>query len=132
MTSNVIRESIKYWKVLIPHILLLLSFSEKNKLKRHYFTLVLFTYMVLISRWVTCSSPILNCNFFIWHEIEDIVTLIMHLRYNLRTIHGLEKKSHDQVDDFTNQRYQSRGIPSISFNYIPCQGLWKGPMELTD
>ena len=31
-----------------------------------------------------------------------------------------------------NQRYQSRGIPSTSFNYIPCQGLWKGLMELTD
>ena len=72
---------------------------------------VLFTYMVLISRCVVYTSPFWNFNFFIWHEIEDIITLVTYLRCNLRTRQGLEKKSHDQVDDFTNQRYLSKGIP---------------------
>ena len=57
-----------------------------------------------------------------------MVTVVMYLSCNIQTRHGFEKKSHDQVDDFTNQRYQSRGIPTISFNFIPCQEVekWKG------
>ena len=96
--------------------------------------------MVLISRWVVYTSPCWNFNFFIWHEtetwtgdrswkqemIDEIITLVMYLKCNLRTRHGFEKKSHDQVDDFTNQRYQSRGIPSISFNLYPVKKLKNG------
>ena len=66
------------------------------------------------------TFPCWNFNFFIWREtetwtrdsswkkemIDDIVTLVMYLRCDLRTRHGFEKKSHYQVDDFTNQRYQ--------------------------
>ena len=76
---------------------------------------VLFTYMVLISRSVVCTSPFWNFNFFIWHEIEDIITLVMYLRCNLRIRWGFEKRSHDQVD-----------------NFIACHVLWKGLMELID
>ena len=79
---------------------------------------VLFTYMVLISRCVVYTSPFWNFNFFIWHEIEDVITLVTYLRYSPLTRQGFEKKSYDQVYDFTNQRYLSRGIlvwPSTSY-----------------
>ena len=123
------------------------EFFWKNRLGVFYpfVPRVLFTYIVLISRWVY-SSLCWNFNFFIWHEtetwtsdrswkkemIDDIVILVMYLRCNLRTRHGFEKKSHDQVDDFTNQRYQSRDIPSISFNFIPSQEVekWQGVIFL--
>ena len=113
---------------------------KKNRLEVFYpfVPRVLFIHMVLVSRWVVYTSLCWNFNFFIWHEIEtwksdrswkkemidNIVTVVMYLR----TRHSFEKTSHDQVDDFANQRYQSRGILSVSFHFIPCQEVekWKG------
>ena len=91
---------------------------------------VLFTYKVLISRCVVYTSPFWNFNFFIWHEIEDIITLVTYLRCNLRTKQVFEKKSHDQVDQWSMSPIKEH--PSVSFNFIPCQVLWKGLMEVTN
>ena len=68
---------------------------------------VLFTYMILISRCVVYTSPFWNLHFFIWHEIEGIITQVTYLRCNLRTRQGFDKKSHDEVADYPiNVTYQ--------------------------
>ena len=96
---------------------------------------VLFTYMVLISRCVVYTSHFWNFNFFIWHEIEDIITLITYLKYNLCT----KTRFWEKVTWSSWWPHQSvlpmKGHPSVSFNFIPCQVLssnMKGLMELID
>ena len=97
-----------YWKVSIPQMLLFLSFSEKQNRLGVFCPVaprVLFTYMILISRWVIFTFPCLNFNFFKWHKtetwtsdrswkkevIDDIFTLVMDLRCDVRTRHDFEK-----------------------------------------
>ena len=88
---------------------------------------VLLTYMALISRCVVYTSLLWNFNFFIYHEIEYIITLVTYLRYNLRTRQGFEKKSHDQVDDFPiNVTYQGASQYKFQLHTL------SGTMERTD
>ena len=108
-----------FWVVLKKNLTLGLFYLFVSK--------VLFTCMVLISRFVVYTSPFWNFNFFIWHEIEDIITLVTYLRCNLQT----SCKFNLQL--LTSQStLPIKGHPSVSFNFIPFQVLWKGLMELTD
>ena len=70
----------------------------------------------------------LNINFHIWNGVEnwkkdtidDINTLIRCLICNVMTRNRFEIKSRDQVEDVTYQLHRSWGIPSVSYNFIPC------------
>lgn len=56
--------------------------------------------------------------------------MVMQLLCNLQTRHLFQIKSRDQVDDFTNRLYLSRGVPSKSLNFLPYQEVEK--MEAPD
>ena len=47
--------------------------------------------------------------------------MITQLLCNLQTRKLFQIKSRDQVDDFTSSLYLSRGVPSKSLKFIPCQ-----------
>ena len=56
--------------------------------------------------------------------------MVMQLLCNLQTRHLFQIKSRDQVDDFTNRLYLSRGVQSKSLNFLPYQEVEK--MEAPD
>ena len=60
--------------------------------------------------------------------IDNTITLVTFLMCNIRSRNGYKKKLRVQVDEINNQRYQTKGIPSVSFSFIPYQEVkkWKG------
>ena len=53
--------------------------------------------------------------------VDDINTLILGLICNIRTRNHFEVKSRDQIEDATYQLHRLLGIPSESYNCVPCQ-----------
>ena len=56
---------------------------------------------------------------------DDINTLIACLICNVRTRNRFEIKSRNLVEDVTYQLNGSWGIPSVSYNFTPCQEVEK-------
>ena len=62
--------------------------------------------------------------------VDDINTLILGLICNIRTRNHFEVKSRDQIEDATYQLHRLLGIPSESYNCVPCQKV--ETKEVTD
>ena len=49
---------------------------------------------------------------------------VINLVKGQSTVHKQDQESCDEVHEFNDQLYLSKGIPHVSFNFISCQEIW--------
>ena len=92
------------------------TFPLSSYEKKKYFPLIIrrsFTKKMKLETW-TSASP--------WKKetIDDINTLIRCLICDARARNRFEIKC-DQIEEVTYQLHRSWNIPSVRYNFIPCQ-----------